>query len=224
MVVTYARSIITSIRRRLINQNSNMPKYFLDTEFIEGFEKPLFGKKRHFIDLISIGIYCEDGRTFHALSSEYDYNKADDWVQKNVIQQAFNSRVHGDARNYLRPSNFHKSMGIPLHLIKKRLMHFFNCYEDQLFIRTKEEDVQIFGYFADYDWVLFCSLFGRMINLPKGFPMYCMDLKQMMTERGLTKEWKQHNCPDPEKEHDALEDAIWNYKLYNTILASNHIL
>jgi len=63
-----------------------MPKYFLDTEFIEGFDKPLFGKKRHFIDLISIALYCEDGRTFHALSSEYDYSKANDWVKKNVIQ------------------------------------------------------------------------------------------------------------------------------------------
>ena len=39
-------------------------KYFIDTEFIERFHKPLFGKARHVIDLISIGIYCEDGRSF----------------------------------------------------------------------------------------------------------------------------------------------------------------
>jgi len=115
-------------------------------------------------------------------------------------------------------------MGIPVSIIKKRLLHFMGCYQDGLFMRTREADIQIFGYFADYDWVLFCSLFGRMIDLPKGMPMFCMDLKQMMEERGLTKEWKQNNCPDPEKEHDALEDAIWNYKLYNKILESNHIL
>ena len=48
-------------------------KYFLDTEFIEGFHKPLFGKRRHFIDLISIGIVCEDGRTYSAISNEYKY-------------------------------------------------------------------------------------------------------------------------------------------------------
>ena len=34
-------------------------KYFFDTEFIEGFHKPLFGKRRHHIDLISIGIVDE---------------------------------------------------------------------------------------------------------------------------------------------------------------------
>ena len=37
-------------------------KYFIDTEFIEGFHTPIFGKRRHFIDLISIAIVCEDGR------------------------------------------------------------------------------------------------------------------------------------------------------------------
>jgi len=37
-------------------------KYFLDTEFIEGFRKPLFSKRRHFIDLISVGVVAEDGR------------------------------------------------------------------------------------------------------------------------------------------------------------------
>ena len=37
---------------------------------------------------------------------------------------------------------------------------------------------QFYGYYADYDWVAFCWLFGKMIDLPKGFPMYCIDLKQ----------------------------------------------
>jgi hypothetical protein len=56
-----------------------------------------------------------------------------------------------------------------------------------------------------------------MINLPDGWPMYCKDLKQMMDERGLDKEWKRQNCPDPENEHNALADARWNFELYNKI-------
>src|SRR6185312_9353369 len=56
-------------------------RYFIDTEFIEGFHKPLFGKKRHFIDLISIGIVCKDGREFYAISKDFDlksvWNKYD---------------------------------------------------------------------------------------------------------------------------------------------------
>ena len=50
-------------------------KYFIDCEFIEGFHKPLFGKRRHFIDLISIGIVCEDGREYYAISKEFDPTK-----------------------------------------------------------------------------------------------------------------------------------------------------
>jgi len=42
-----------------------------------------------------------------------------------------------------------------------------------------------YGYYADYDWVVFAQLFGKMIDLPIGFPMYCRDLKQMKDERIL---------------------------------------
>src|SRR5258705_13911766 len=62
-------------------------KYFIDTEFIEGFHKPLFGKRRHFIDLISIGIVAEDGREYYAVSNEFRYKDAGDWVKKNVIEK-----------------------------------------------------------------------------------------------------------------------------------------
>lgn len=49
----------------------------------------------------------------------------------------------------------------------------------------KEVDVTptFYAYYADYDWVAFCWLFGNMMDLPKGFPMYCNDLKQMLDEK-----------------------------------------
>lgn len=65
-------------------------KYFLDTEFLEGFHKPLFGKNRHFIDLISIGIISEDGRDYYAVSKEFDLHtvwyQKDKWVKENVLK------------------------------------------------------------------------------------------------------------------------------------------
>lgn len=84
-------------------------------------------------------------------------------------------------------------------------------------INDKSKKPEFYGYYADYDWVVFCWIFGNMMNLPKGFPMYCRDLKQMMDDKNLTKEWKKENCPDPIGEHDALVDAKWNLKLFNTI-------
>lgn len=51
-------------------------------------------------------------------------------------------------------------------------------------IKTEPKDKpQFYGYFADYDWVALCWLFGKMIDLPKGFPWYCYDLKQEMDRK-----------------------------------------
>lgn len=74
-----------------------------------------------------------------------------------------------------------------------------------------------YGYYADYDWVVFCSLFGRMLDLPKGYPMYCRDLKQVMDVFLLDKTWKDKHVPG-DNEHHALADARWNRKLHQELL------
>jgi hypothetical protein len=192
-------------------------RYFIDTEFIEGFFHSAFSKKhRHYVDLISIGIIAEDGREYYAISNEYRYSEASEWVKENVITPMYVQTVHGDARNQYSANDFHLRFGKNNSTIKEELLSFFGCWRDQHFWRSPE-GIEVYGYFADYDWVLFCSLFGRMIDLPKGFPMYCRDLKQMMDERGLDKEWKRKNCPDPKGEHNALVDAKWNKRLFELI-------
>ena len=85
------------------------------------------------------------------------------------------------------------------------------CVEEYL----KNDKIEFYGYYADYDWVVFCWIFGRMIDLPKGFPMYCKDLKQMMDRENIKRE-KIHT--EPATEHSALEDARWNLKLYNYLM------
>jgi len=185
-------------------------KYFLDTEFIEGFHKQK-GRQRHHIDLISIGIVAEDGREIHKISKEYFYNDANDWVKGNVLLPLYTQTVHGDSRNRWNVTNFHECYGDRIYLIKRDLISFFE--------QGQPQSIEIYGYFSDYDWVAFCSIFGTMMDLPKTFPMFCIDLKQMMEERGLDKEWKRVNCPDPEGEHNALVDARWNRDLYQKIIS-----
>jgi len=164
-------------------------KYFLDTEFIE---------QPNTIQLISIGIYCENGEKFYAISNEYNEELANDWVKENVIAK-------------LEP----EMPRISNTLIKWRVLEFIKrCQKDK-------SPIEFYGYYSDYDWVVFCWIFGKMIELPDGFPMYCRDLKQMMDERGLGNEWKNANCPEPEGEHNALIDAEWNYKLYNQNLTKS---
>jgi hypothetical protein len=111
-------------------------------------------------------------------------------------------------------------------------------------IRNGYLQPEFIGYYCDYDWVLLCSLFGRMIDLPKGFPMYCIDLKQNIDENikelsndyftirfgvkfnslkgnfldeklHLIKDCKEY--PKQTNEHNALADARWNFELYKFI-------
>ena len=75
---------------------------------------------------------------------------------------------------------------------------------------------EFYGYYSDYDWVVFCWLFGKMIDLPKGFPMFAFDIQQQIEEykidkNQLLKEVPQVNC------HNALQNAIWNKSAYNWI-------
>ena len=99
-------------------------------------------------------------------------------------------------------------------------------------------DPEFYAYYADYDWVVFCWLFGRMIDLPKGLPMYCRDLKQISDE--VYEEKKKNyfegsfsesnnsaiflnklsdhlNYPKQSNEHNALDDAKWNKRLHKFI-------
>ena len=93
----------------------------------------------------------------------------------------------------------------------------------------KDTNPQFYAYFADYDWVVFCWLFGRMIDLPKGFPMYCIDLQQESDRiynlekekyiknggRNFINKMSNHlDYPKQTNEHNALADARWNYELY----------
>ncbi len=196
-------------------------KYFLDTEFIEGFHKPLFGKRRHFIDLISIGIVAEDGRFYYAQSNEYDPKDADMWVQEHVIQKLYGTEDYPElwkTNAQIVQEVFEFCTGDTLTLEKAKY------YE----VDYESKNIEFYAYYADYDWVLFCSLFGRMIDLPKGFPMYCNDLKQTFDEKKLP-ESELKNCnvsvvnktlkdhylyPKQTTEHNALADAKWNYELY----------
>lgn len=46
-----------------------------------------------------------------------------------------------------------------------------------------KSDIEFYAYYADYDWVVFCWLFGKIIDLPGGFPRYCKDLKEILDDK-----------------------------------------
>lgn len=66
------------------------------------------------------------------------------------------------------------------------------------------EKPEFWAYYADYDWVVLCQLYGTMMELPKGWPMYCRDLKQTMDDLAPGYRFQKQTT-----EHHALADARW---------------
>jgi hypothetical protein len=153
-------------------------RYWLDTEFIET------GRT---IDLISIGVVCEDGREFYAENRDVNLLAASGWVCENVVP-------HLRGPDGLWPSREWGGL-MPRFLIAEMLVDF---------VAAGDGKPEFWGYYADYDWVVTCWLYGRMIDLPDGWPMFCMDVKQLAVSLG--------NPDLPEQagvEHHALADARW---------------
>ena len=140
---------------------------------------------RHPIELISVALVAEHGREFYAHSADYEIAAYSPWVQRNVLP----------------------------HLASEPPMSLWSI-GDSLKIFVGPEKPEFWGYYADYDWVVFCQIFGSMINLPKGWPMYCRDLKQWCDQLGNPRLPTQESV-----EHNALNDARWNLRVYNFLKA-----
>lgn len=158
--------------------SSGKTKFFLDTEFIED------GKT---IDLLSIGMVCDNGHEFYAVSGEADQTKANAFVRNNVLPHLLVS-----------PEGYHEKLITP----KSRHGILIDVVEFVSRNTQQADKPSFYSYYADYDWVAFCQLFGCMIDLPKGWPMYCRDIKQVADMLGNP------DLPKPEKDiHHALLDA-----------------
>lgn len=147
------------------------------------------------IDLLSIGLVKENGECYYAVNKEADLTKACEWVKGNVIPNLF--------INDFTEVNYSKSR----EQIKNDILEFCNGV------------TEFWGYYSDYDWVVFCQLFGKMIDLPDGWPMFCLDVKQIMHALGINKEdiLKSKDVSKSYIEHNALEDAVEIKTMYENI-------
>lgn len=78
---------------------------------------------------------------------------------------------------------------------------------------------EFWAYYAAYDWVALCQLYGTMMDLPKGWPMFCLDLKQVVHMMG-----GEYLPPQSEAEHNALADARWNRLAWDEMRALSALL
>ncbi len=151
-------------------------RYWYDTEFWErGPDYP--------ISLISLGMVSEDGRELYFQGEWADYEAiriGSPWLTDNVLPH-----LNDDGPWLTRPQ------------AAQALEEFMNI--------ESYGKPELWAYYADYDHVVLCQIFGAMIHLPKGWPMYTLDIKQFAWSMG------DPNLPEQvEGEHHALADARWN--------------
>ena len=191
-------------------------KYWLDTEFIED------GKT---ITLLSIGIVAEDGREYYAqqTQSENTYRTASDWVARNVYPHM----RHFDMAKFFRSCEPYPAGA--------SVMEITGACEDAIacpwrYIHALRSEIigfcepmkygkpEFWGYYADYDWVAVAQIFGTMMDLPRGWPMYCRDIKQWCDQLGNPR------LPEQGKgEHHALADAQWNRSAWYFLQATEDL-
>jgi|ERR1700691_202392 len=137
------------------------------------------------IHLISIGIVAEDGLEFYAENKDIDWDLASDWVKKNV-----------------RPNLKGGNSILSLENIKIKILEFIG-----------NDTPEFWGYYCSFDWVIFCWIFGPMINLPNGWSKFCNDLQQLCLNKGNPCLPKQIS-----NRHNSLDDARWNFDIYKFLI------
>lgn len=153
-----------------------MTRIYYDCEFIED------GRT---IDLISIGMVAEDGREYYAVSGEFSFKAlaANPWLVENVWPSL--PRIGGDARNHIpvstplgRPRAHHKILRDLFDRSAPEVKPRGRIAADVREFVTSFRAPELWAWYGAYDHVALAQLFGRMIDLPDGIPMWTNDLKQ----------------------------------------------
>lgn len=167
-------------------------RYFYDTEFIED------GRT---IDLISIGIVADDGREYYAVSNDTTRGRLNrrirrhEWLMANVVPSL--PKPYGDWNNHM-PKSWLFDYSSPL--VKPRSAI---ASEVAAFLLAADEP-ELWADYGAYDHVALCQLWGTMMDLPSGIPMFTNDIQQEAAELGMSEEGLPQQTSG---QHNALEDA-----------------
>lgn len=182
-------------------------RIYYDTEFVEDGNT---------VDLLSIGMVREDGATlYRVVKDPWAVQRAveHEWLRDNVVRhlpvklldQAHGMMVAGDrfgrSHEFGNLWEWDRSHPDRASVVSRR--------EVAMAVRgfiAGTESPQLWAWYGAYDHVAYAQLFGRMIDLPDGFPMNTCDVKQEAMRLG------DPQIPafrEADAEHNALSDARW---------------
>jgi len=180
--------------------------YFYDTEFLDDGTT---------IELISIGIVQDDGSEYYAVNSDMDEKRLKDqrWLCENVIPHL---PLAGDGKvsRHTGGGGWYWSLDTRSTVVKPKWV-IANEVRDFILCGTMGDRISLWADYAAYDHVALAQLWGPMMNLPDGIPMWTHDIQQLLETLPAT-----FQKPKQESgEHNALADARHNLAVYKAAIA-----
>ena len=172
-----------------------MTKIFYDLEFNE-IVTPM--------DLISIGMVTDHGDEIYLINDDLKViHRAarNPWLMKNVLRQLpVRLKVpSGWEWNY---DHDDIDKVFTTNIMAKKVKQFV----------LSQVEPELWAYYGAYDHVILCRrLFGTMLQLPQGFPMFTNDIMTFLKDYQGSMPWQEGT------EHNALEDARHNLAMAQTL-------
>lgn len=166
-----------------------------DTEFLED------GRT---IDLISIGMVDDRGRELYLINREAPWHRIAErpWLVENVLPSLPRAEVTPTNPCGI---NFEHLLVVPHAVIAAEVADFILGKHPDLDPSDEGLPVELWAWYGAFDHVALAWLFGPMIDLPQGIPMFTHDIRQWASQLGDVRLPKQTDGV-----HNALEDARFN--------------
>lgn len=134
------------------------------------------------IQLLSIGIVREDGAEYYAIveDTKWDRVRQNEWLMANVVP----SIQSADESSWKQKADI--------------------AEEVRQFLLSGESKPELWAWYSAYDHVALCQLWGKMIDLPNGIPMFTNDLRSLINWTGISSRLPKLASTTS---HDALDDA-----------------
>lgn len=193
-------------------------RIFYDFEFIEDGTT---------IVPISLGMVADDGEELYLINRDAPLRRiaAHEWLPDNVVPHLPLRSAHEEA---WRPIN--TKLGVNDRPAAVAKLTWDIGHPDYVFLTPRDgirervhefvmlrHEPELWAWYAAYDHVALAQLFGRMVDLPSGFPQHTNDLRQEVGRLGLTQ-----LPPHTGTQHHALADARWNQMLHTRLGLLGH--
>ncbi len=181
-----------------------MKKIFFDSEFTGLHQSTT---------LISIAFVADTGEEFYAEFNDYNKTQLNSWLEANILNNLIlnNENLSRELKRMRIKGN------------KFEIKAAFEIWIDQFRKpETKNPYIQMWGDVPQYDWVLFCELFGGAMNIPDSIHFMPMDIATMLCMKNVDITLDREKLVDKSKRELKKHNALYDARLIKEVCNKYH--